>query len=87
MPSLPSKWYDFLKYLDIVVLPAIGALYAGLSQIWTLPYASEVPATITVICTFLGAILCISTAQYNLAQSKEFTDFPPKEDEEDDIEE
>lgn len=86
MPSLPSKWYDFLKYLDIVVLPAIGALYAGLSQIWTLPYASEVPATITVICTFLGAILCISTAQYNLLQ-KDFTDFPPKEDEEDDIEE
>ena len=65
MPSLSSKWYDFLKYLDLVVLPAIGALYAGLSQIWTLPYAAEVPATITVICTFLGAILCISTAQYN----------------------
>lgn len=70
MSALSNRAYDILKYLDIVVLPAIGALYAGLSQIWQLPYAAEVPATITVICTFLGAILCISTAQYNQVQGK-----------------
>lgn len=69
MKSLSNKAYDILKYLTIIVLPAIGALYSGLSQIWQLPYAAEVPATITVICTFLGAILCISTAQYNAAQT------------------
>lgn len=68
MKSLSNKTYDILKYLTIIVLPAIGALYSGLSQIWQLPYAAEVPATITVICTFLGAILCISTAQYNKIQ-------------------
>ena len=65
MSPLSNRTYDVLKYLTIVVLPACGALYAGLSQIWSLPYAAEIPATITVICTFLGAILCISTAQYN----------------------
>lgn len=65
MNPLSNKVYDILKYITIIVLPAIGALYAGLSQIWNLPYAAEIPATITVICTFLGAILCISTAQYN----------------------
>lgn len=63
--KLSNQTYDLLKYLTIIVLPAIGALYAGLSQIWSLPYAAEIPATITVICTFLGAVLCISTAQYN----------------------
>ena len=63
--KLNSKLYDFLKYLTIIVLPAIGALYTGLAQIWSLPYSAQIPATITVICTFLGAILCISTAQYN----------------------
>lgn len=62
---LNSKVYDVLKYLTIIVLPAIGALYTGLAQIWSLPYSAQIPATITVICTFLGAILCISTAQYN----------------------
>ena len=76
MGFLSNKAYDVLKYLTIIVLPACAALYTGLSQIWGLPYAAEIPSTVTVICTFLGAILCISTAQYNLAQSKEFTDFP-----------
>ena len=65
MRAMSNKTYDILKYLTIIVLPAIGALYTGLSQIWELPYAAQIPATITVICTFLGAILCISTAQYN----------------------
>ena len=65
MKALPNKVYDILKYLTIIVLPAVGALYTGLAQIWELPYAAQIPATITVICTFLGAILCISTAQYN----------------------
>lgn len=63
--KLPNRIYDWLKWLVVIVLPAIGALYTGLSQIWALPYAAEIPATITVICTFLGAVLCISTAQYN----------------------
>lgn len=66
---LNSKVYDFLKYLTIIVLPAIGALYTGLAQIWSLPYSAQIPATITVICTFLGALLCISTAQYNKSVS------------------
>lgn len=62
---LPNEVYDILKWLVVIVLPAFGALWAGLSQIWNLPYPSEIPATVTVVCTFLGAILCISTAQYN----------------------
>lgn len=65
MKPLSNRAYDILKYLTIIVLPAVGALYTGLSQIWQLPYSAEIPATITVICTFLGAVLCISTAQYN----------------------
>lgn len=78
MKALPNKVYDILKYLTIIVLPAIGALYTGLAQIWSLPYSSQIPATITVICTFLGAILCISTAQYNNGDVDE-EDKPAKE--------
>ena len=63
--KLSNQVYDVLKWLVVIVLPAFGALWAGLSQIWNLPYPSEIPATVTVICTFLGAVLCISTAQYN----------------------
>ena len=70
--KLPDKLYDVLKWLVVIVLPAIGALYTGLSQIWSLPYAAEIPATFTVICTFLGAVLCISTAQYNKAEASDY---------------
>ena len=70
MKSLSNRTYDWLKYLTVIVLPAIGTLYTGLSQIWDLPYAQQIPATILCICTFLGAILCISTAQYNQITGK-----------------
>ena len=62
---LNSKVYDVLKYLTIIVLPAIGALYTGLAQIWSLPYFFFNDTATTEIYTFLGGILCISTAQYN----------------------
>lgn len=65
MKPLPDKVYDVLKWLVCIVLPALGTLYTALSQIWTLPYAAEIPATILAVDTFLGAVLCISTAQYN----------------------
>ena len=78
MKALPNKVYDILKYLTIIVLPAIGSLYTGLAQIWSLPYSEQIPATITVICTFLGAILVISTAQYNNGDVDE-EDEPAKE--------
>ena len=62
--KLHDKLYAILKWLVVIVLPACGSLWAGLSKIWALPYAEEIPATIMVICTFLGAVLCISTAEY-----------------------
>lgn len=62
---LTNKTYDILKWIAQIVLPALGALYFGLSSIWGLPFGEEVVGTIAVIDTFLGALLGISTAQYN----------------------
>ena len=62
--KLSNKAYDVLKWITIIVLPAISALYFGLAQIWGFPYAERVVGTIAVICTFLGAILGISSANY-----------------------
>ena len=61
---MSNKLYDVLKYIAQIVLPALGALYFGLSSIWGLPYGEEIVGTIAVIDTFLGALLGISTAQY-----------------------
>lgn len=63
-PLLNSVWYDRLKFLAMIVLPAVGSLYFGLAQIWHLPKAEEVVGTVTVLDTFLGIILGISTNRY-----------------------
>lgn len=60
-----NKTYDILKYIAQIGLPALGALYFALSQIWGLPYGEEIVGTITALDCFLGAILGISTAVYN----------------------
>ena len=65
MMILSNKIYDALKWIVIVVIPALTTAYVGLSGIWGWPYATEVAKTSAVICTLLGALLGISTAQYN----------------------
>jgi len=63
--KLNDKIYDILKWVALVVLPAIATLYTALAGVWGLPYAQEIPATITAVDLFVGALLGVSTAQYN----------------------
>ncbi len=63
--KMSNKVYDVLKWISLIVLPALGTLYFALSGIWGLPYGEEIVGTIVAIETFLGALLGISTAQYN----------------------
>lgn len=63
--KLSNKVYNILKWIAMIFLPALGALYFGLSQIWGFPYGEEIVGTISIIDTFLGALLGISTMNYN----------------------
>lgn len=63
--KISNRTYDALKEIAQVILPAAGTLYFALAQIWHLPYAEQVVGSITAIDAFLGAILHISTYQYN----------------------
>ena len=56
--------YDILKWVAIIVLPALSTLIAVVFQIWDIPYGSEIAQTITAVATFLGAILMVSNAKY-----------------------
>jgi len=62
--KMSNKVYDALKWIAQYLLPALGALYFALSQIWGLPYGEQIVGTITAIDAFLGAILGISTMNY-----------------------
>ena len=67
---LSNKAYDILKWIALIVLPAIATLYFGIAQIWGLPYGEQVVGTITVIDTFLGTILGISNYNYMKKEEK-----------------
>lgn len=69
--KLSNSCYDFLKWIALYLLPALGTLYFALSGIWGFPYGEQVVGTITAVDTFLGVILGISTAQYSKATTSE----------------
>jgi hypothetical protein len=62
---IPNKVYDVLKWIALVALPALGALYFSLAKIWGFPLGVEIVGTISAVDTFLGVLLGISTVQYN----------------------
>ena len=66
--KMSDKVYDVLKFVAQIVLPALGTLYFALAKIWGFPYAAEIVGTISAVDAFLGALLGISTAQYNKQQ-------------------
>ena len=66
--KMSNKVYDVMKWLTVIVLPAIATLYTVLADSWNLPYAEQMPTTITAISAFLGACLMISSHNYNKEQ-------------------
>jgi len=66
--KMSNKVYDVLKYIALIVLPAVATFYSGLSKIWTLPFPVEIPGTIMLVDALLGALLQISTNNYNKEQ-------------------
>lgn len=62
--KMNNKVYDILKWVALILLPALGTLYFALASIWGFPYAEQIVGTITAIDTFLGVLLGISTNSY-----------------------
>lgn len=56
--------YDFLKDTALLYLPALGTFYFSLAGIWHLPDPDAVVATIVAVDALLGALLKISTINY-----------------------
>ena len=53
--KLSDKVYDTLKWIVTIVLPALSALYWGLSGIWGWLYAEQVVGT--VACLLYTSVL------------------------------
>lgn len=66
--KLPEKMYLCMKWVCLVFIPAITTAYVGLCAVWSnvpfFQYADPVAKTSAVVCTLLGALIGISTAEY-----------------------
>lgn len=61
---MSDKLYNILKKACTIIIPASCSLYWGLSGIWGWPYAEQIVGTGSVICTFIGTIIGISTKNF-----------------------
>ena len=60
--KISNKLYDILKWVVIIVLPAMATLYKALSAVWAWPYANEVVTTITAAAESMNGMVSASTS-------------------------
>lgn len=74
--KISNKAYDILKWITIIFIPAVSALLSVVLSVWGILPAETITAittTLAAVETFLGALIGISTANYN-KQKKDETD-------------
>lgn len=63
--KIPSKVYDILKWILMIVVPAFITLFTLLCTTWKWDVPVEaITATITGVATFIGICVGISSANY-----------------------
>ena len=67
---LGDRTYTFVRQSATIILPAIGALYFALAQIWGLPNADEVVGTVAALNVFAGVLAAMSKTIYDKTGGK-----------------
>ena len=62
--KMTNRTYDILKWIALILLPALATFYAVIAAVWGLPYTEQVVGTITAVDTLLGTLLKISADKY-----------------------
>ena len=60
---MTNQQYDILKMIALILTPVLAFL-ASLTNIWHVPYAEQIVATLTALDTLIGAVVVIANKQY-----------------------
>jgi len=60
---MSNKQYDTLKMIALILTPVLAFL-ASLTNIWHVPHAEQIVATLTALDTLIGAVVVIANKQY-----------------------
>ena len=63
---LSDRVYLWLKWISILLLPALSVLVNTVFPAWNIPYAEPITITLSAIGLFLGSIIGISNVTYKL---------------------
>ncbi len=66
---LSGKVYDVLKWIVMICIPACTTAFVGLDAVFGWGYGETVAKVSAIVCTLLGALLGISSAQYYKEQN------------------
>lgn len=69
--KMKNEVYDVLKWVAMLLLPALATLVATVGSIWGLPYADQISQTIVAVNAALAMILGISTINYKAGGDQE----------------
>lgn len=63
--KMKNEVYDVLKWVALIVLPAVATFMLLMGETWSISYAQQIATTITGVGTLLGACLQVSSANYH----------------------
>jgi len=63
--KLSDKAYDILKWLVLIVVPALTTFYCVIDSLFGFGFGDVVAKISTAFCACVGSIVGISTAEYN----------------------
>lgn len=64
MPVIPDKIYNILKWILMIVIPALITFLTTIFTLYGIPHLDIVVGTIGAIATFIGACIGISSKAY-----------------------
>ncbi len=62
---IPNGVYDVLKWVGLVLCPALAVLVATVGPAWGLPYVEPIVTTINAIGLFIGSLIGVSQLKAN----------------------
>lgn len=66
--KISNKAYDILKWVVMICIPALVTFYVALAGVLGLPYADQIAKIAAAVCTLIGSLLGISTAEYRKSE-------------------
>lgn len=68
---MSDKFYNILKYICIVALPALTTLYGVIGATCHIPYTQETLTILAALDTCIGSLIGISSARYYQIKSND----------------